>query len=296
MLQCNSVSWYSTEAGPAPGSPRPSMWHAAFVLLAGAAWAGHQVSAVDAKTESLQVQGASTHHEVYTTYAVTHRADTHVYFREDAAQSTRSAPRTLSVQVVTSLAFSPRGIGRTLALQLPPAVSASLLRICMTGMSPACDAHGSMCLCTGAGYNASSAPAPPPGAVSGAPLDCSQVLQHSPRPGDIVYAAAQWHELRLPCIVQPQREYVLQVLSAPVQAFRLSAPYTIPHHPGDSRHPRQAVAMTSANEYFVVSTLDSGADRSFSRLVVTAPANLVVLASTEVERSQVLDGALPPFS
>ena len=109
--------------------------------------------------------------------------------------------------------------------------------------------------------------------------------------------------------MQPERQYILEVLSEPNGAFTPSGLYPVSgsmpvfrklQQAGsnataaateDEEHEWLESAVMSSEKLFEPSTLASGSSTAFHRLVVTAPAGVKVLSSAEEERATMNAGA-----
>lgn len=277
-------------------------------------WVGTEVSAVDDATESLAVpRTPTTAHG--STFATTISVYSRLLFRYASAEDTSGpapAVRRLTVASSVNLTLSPQDVSDSIMIQLPQATYTTLKRLQVVGMDPLCDLKGSMCLCEIGTVNISTFPAYMSHPYSACVADCSYLLEPKPQPPSDAYGASDWYQLRMPCTLQPDREYILEVLSAPDGAFQPSDPYSVYESASGSttRRLQRDSSQDSKNETekeesqwlesavlgsekrFEPSTLSSGSYTAFHRLVVTVPEGLKVLASAEEEHTVVHSGTV----
>jgi hypothetical protein len=299
------------------------MCYAVCALIVVFSWVGTQVSAVDNATESLVVPHAAPVSTRGKSFATAHSVLSRLIFRyaspeDTAGPSSTPSVRRLEVFSSVNLTISPQDVTNTILLQLPPAAFATLKRLQVVGMDASCDLKGSMCLCETGAVNSSTLPAELTTPFSKCVADCSYVLKPNPLPLSAAYDAPDWYQLLLPCTLQPERRYVLEVLSAPAIAFAPSDPYPVnvstsaaAAAASGSNGTLQNSSISSgesdsgatewlesgvlaSSKRFEPSVLEKGSFTAFHRLIVTAPAGLKVLASAEEERSAVHPGACFP--
>lgn len=281
-------------------------------LIVAFSWLGAKVSAVDNATESLappRTAAASHSRKTFATTSLVHSRLLFQYTTAEDISGLMPPVRRLTVASSVNITLSPQDATESIMIQLPHATFSTLKRLQVVGMDPACDLQGSMCLCEVGTVNSSSLPADMSSPYSECVPDCSYLLEPQPQPPSEAYDASDWYQLRVPCTMQPERQYILEVLSEPNGAFTPSGLYPVSgsmpvfrklQQAGsnataaateDEEHEWLESAVMSSEKLFEPSTLASGSSTAFHRLVVTAPAGVKVLSSAEEERATMNAGA-----
>ena len=288
------------------------------VLIVAFSWLGTKVSAVDNATESLAppITAATSH--VREIFATTSSVYSRLLFRYSTADDTSAlgtSVRRLTVVSSVNITLSPQDATESIMIRLPPDTYSTLKRLQVVGMDTDCALQGSMCLCEVGTVNSSTIPLELSSPYSDCVAECSYLLEPKPQAPAEVYDASDWYQLRVPCTMQPDRPYVLEVLSEPNGAFPDSHPYQVSDSEpaanrrlqedtgngtggaGDSAgHQWLEAAVASSPKRFEPSTLASGSATAFHRLVISAPAGVTVLSSAEEEHVVTNAGATRRFS
>lgn len=203
-------------------------------------WLGTQVSGVDDATETLANAHTPTASHG-TAFATTSSVTSKLVFRYPEDGSTEDHVRRLTVESAVNITLSPQEVSDSIMIQIPQAVHSTLKRLQVVGMDISCNRKGTMCLCQTAALNNTSLSADVSAPFSDCRADCSYVLQQSPLPPSMAYSYSDWYQLLVPCTLQPDMQYILEVLSAPEGAFMPSDPYVVPKESSTSVEDAESV-------------------------------------------------------